>query len=502
MIRRLLTRSPRTLSPRPSPTVLCEQKAFQRWSEHDPWGWTLRGKFYGARGRFLGKRFCLGEEDLGRGVIVLGWHATDAVLLPAIADRMRDGHSLVVADFSGILQYHVQAVAATTGHLLLRHDPEIPATSCALNLCDWIEGVDEARAVAAVLLAGARRRNLQSNPDRRRLAISLMAACALHYRSFGDALAARQDTARLTEELLHSRTPGVADLMADWRMLAAKNPKTAHRAAAAVLDVGLAPWAERRLDHIREISDYSSLDLAGQLAAVPTVLVLRGVERRASVHGPYLGALLQALATHLHRIGRQRSEGEFALPVGLILGDLPALVRLGFLVGEPDQAHDPRISVLAAARSLVRLDPIYPDGDEVARLMAGLGVKIVFGGCDRRTAEFFGRGPVLPEDLTGLDGDRAVIFAPGGDEGQDGQVVLHGRPLPFREREDWKLNQGQSKAFTVIGRPPGVRAAPRAAQATADPDQAPRPDPIARLLADAPKSSKGKERNLWTNDDW
>jgi hypothetical protein len=503
MIRRLLTSLHRTPPPRPAPAVLCDRKTFERWSEPDPWGWTLRGRFYGARGRFLGKRFCLGAEDLARGVVAFGWHATDSVLWPAIADRMKDGHSLVVTDFSGNLQYHFQLVAATTGHLLLRHDLEIPAVSCALNLCDWLDGAAEARAVAAVLLSGPAGRKSLRGEVWRRVAIDLVAACALHHRSLGEALAARQDVARLAGELFHSQRPGVADLVASLGKLAAKDLDLAHKAVASTLDIGLAPWAERRFDHIREISGYSSLDLASQLAHVPTVVILQGAKRQKSTHGPYLGALLQALTAHLRRIGQQRPEGEFALPVGLILGDFPVLGRLGFLAGEANQTPNPRLSVLAAAKSLAHLDPSYPDQDEVERSIAGLGTKIVFGGCDQRTAEFFsrlGRGLVLPEDLTGLAGDQVVIFAARSDERQTGQVVLHGRPLPFREREDWKSSLGQPKAFTVIARPLGVHPAPRTAQASTDP--APEHDPLERLLADAPESSKRKERDLWTNDNW
>ncbi len=502
MIRRLLKRPHRTSPPRPALAALCERKTFKRWSRHDPWGWTLQGRFYGARGRFLGKRFGLDAEDLARGVVAFGWYAVDSVLFPAIADRMRDGHSLVVADGSGILQLHVQSVAATTGHLLLSHNPKVPAASCALNLCGWIDGAAEARAVATILFSGADRRNLPQNQAWRRVAIDLVAACALHHRSFGDALDARQDVARLTEDLLHSPAPGVADLVTGLKRLAAQDLDLAHRAVATALDIGLAPWAERSFHHVREISDYNSLDLAHQLANVPTVVVLRGAKRRQGGYGPYLGALLQALTTHLHRIGQQRPTGKPTLPVGLILGDVAALGHLGFLAGEPHQVLNPSISILAAAKSIVHLDPIYPGRNGVSRLIAGLGTRIVFGGCDRRTAEFFsrlGRGLVLPQDLTGLDSDRAVIFAPGGDEHQTKQVVLYGRPLPFRERKDWMRKYGHSKAFTVIARLPGVRAAPRSPHTDGP---TPECEPIERLLEDAPESSKGKERDLWTNDDW
>ncbi len=29
---------------------LCNPRTFRRWRKHDPWGWTLRGQFWGATG--------------------------------------------------------------------------------------------------------------------------------------------------------------------------------------------------------------------------------------------------------------------------------------------------------------------------------------------------------------------------------------------------------------------------------------------------------------------
>jgi len=38
---------------------LCGAKTFRRWRRHDPWGWTLRGQFWGAKGQRIGTRFIL-----------------------------------------------------------------------------------------------------------------------------------------------------------------------------------------------------------------------------------------------------------------------------------------------------------------------------------------------------------------------------------------------------------------------------------------------------------
>ena len=219
-----------------SEATLCQRKTFRRCTQRVPGpdrrGWTMRGIFYGAQGQFLGKRFSLSEKDLARGVAVLGpdWQLFQGILFPAIADRMRHGHSLVVTDTSGILLCHIRTVAATTGHLILVHDLDRPAISCALNPCEWIDGVNEARAVAAILVSGAHRRAPAGGPRAIRQAIDLLAACLLHYRSFGKLLDARQDVPRLARELAHSQTPGVADLVAgpQGRGCRRRGPRSRH----------------------------------------------------------------------------------------------------------------------------------------------------------------------------------------------------------------------------------------------------------------------------------
>lgn len=346
VIHRLLANLRPTRPPAPAPAVLCSPQTFQRWAEDDPWGWSLRGRFYGARGQFLGSRFGLSEEDLARGVVSFGWHTHSAILLPAIADRMNARHSLVVTDISGLLLHHIQTVAAATGHLLLVHDLENPAQSCGLNLCDWLDGAAEARAVATTLLLGRGRRNSSKNKTWRRVAVDLVAACALHFQNLSEALAARQNALRLTKDLIHSQAPGVAELVADLKKLVTKNPGLAHRMVASALDTGLALWAQPDSGPLHEISSYNSLDtsaslsagMVSQLAHVPTVMVLRCDRRRRTSHGPYLGALLQALVARLHRIIEEWPGKRVLLPVGLILDDLATLGRPSFLANSATRA--------------------------------------------------------------------------------------------------------------------------------------------------------------------
>jgi len=156
---------------------LCSRRTFRRWSRPDAWGWTLQGRFWGTNGQQLGKRLCLSGEDIARGVAVFGPQGsgkTQGVILPAIADRMRDGHSLVVTDPQGELLPIIQRIAARTGHVVVVHNPSDPASSCALNLCAWIDSVADAQAMAAVLLSGA---DSQGEGTRPRPTCWLLASC-------------------------------------------------------------------------------------------------------------------------------------------------------------------------------------------------------------------------------------------------------------------------------------------------------------------------------------
>lgn len=520
-----------------SETTLCRRKTFKRWGRPDHRGWTLRGRFYGAQGQFLGKRFSLSEEDLACGVVAFGGPATGSVLFPAIADRMRDGHSLVVTDTSGILLCHIQAVAATTGHLLLIHDLDRPAISCVLNPCEWIDGVNEASVMAAILVSGAHRRASTGSARAIRQAIDLLAACLLHYRSFGKLLDAQQDVPQLARELVHSQVPGVADLVAGLKGKT-RDAGLAPDITAIAFDVGLAPWTNPA---VREIGGYIDtfaapslhsglrlsvgLDLPTQLAGLPTVIILRYVRRQADIYGPYLGMLLYALAA---RLARAPSAG--SLPVGLILENLADLGRLDTLIRYASRS----VPILAAADSIVEFDRFYPAREEAERMLDGLATQIVFGGRDQPTAEFvcrWGGGPILPQDVTGLAQEHAIVLARAGGEDRAARVIFHGTPTPFSKREDWKLRQAQLKSITVIPRPPNASSKPSqpSGRPHSPPKQAepasarlrqssvelstepvgsktkgrtPAYDAIERLLADAPKSDRKKDRDLWTNENW
>lgn len=159
-------------------------------------------------------------------------------------------------------------------------------------------------------------------------------------------------------------------------------------------------------------------------------------------------------------------------------------------------------------------------------MLDGLATQIVFGGRDQPTAEFvcrLGGGLILPEDVTGLARDHAIVLARAGDEDRAARVIFHGAPTPFSKREDWKPHQAQLKSITVIPRPPNARSQPtqpsgrpHSSSKRAEPTSSSPIEPsggkttgrvlvydaIERLLADAPESDRKKDRALWTNENW
>jgi type IV secretory pathway TraG/TraD family ATPase VirD4 len=448
---------------------LCSRRTFRRWSRPDPWGWALQGQFWGTQGQRLGGRLCLSGEDIARGVAVFGPQGTgktQSVILPAIADRMRDGHSLVVTDPQGELQPTIQKIATRTRHAVVVHNPSDPAGSCAINLCAWIDNVADAQAMAAVLLSGTQQQG--ENSFWHRAAINLLAACVLHYPSLGAVMDAGHDLEQMARDLKASQAPGAADLAARFVIsMGTKDPRLALNIVASAFEIGLSPWADRGL---RTVTDETDLDPVAQMMSVPTAVILRCARRHTASYGPYLGAVLRVLTSRLDDLGEQ-SGGVLPVPVGLILEEFPALGRLDSLVQDINLVRKRRISVLTAAQSLAQFDHVYPARGEADRLLAGLATKIVFGGCDGRTAEFFsqlsgqktlalasmsGSGPasrdgataslrsralLLADDLIRPAKGHATVFAAYSDNGRSDQAIFHARLIPFHRRRDWKLGR-------------------------------------------------------------
>jgi type IV secretory pathway TraG/TraD family ATPase VirD4 len=215
------------------------------------------------------------------------------------------------------------------------------------------------------------------------------------------------------------------------------------------------------------------------MTTVPTVVILRCARRHTASYGPYLGTVLRVLTSRLDDLGEQAG-GALPVPVGLILEEFPALGRLDSLVRDINLVRKWRISVLTAAQSLAQFDHIYPAGGEADQLLAGLATKIVFGGCEGRTAEFFsklsgqqtltlasmsgsgpasrdgataslrGRALLLADDLIRPAKGHATVFAAYSDDGRAEQAIFHARLTPFHRRQDWKLGRVAPKRPLVL----------------------------------------------------
>ena len=150
-----------------------------------------------------------------------------------------------------------------------------------------------------------------------------------------------------------------------------------------------------------------------------------------------------------------------------------------------------RISVLTAAQSLAQFDHLYPARGEADRLLAGLATKVVFGGCDQRTAEFFsrvsgqrtvalssvsrggrtagdsataslrGRPLLLPDDLIRPQRGQATVFAAytrspsgaGTAGGRAEQAIFQAELRPFFQRKDWRMEGVEPRSPLVVPPP-------------------------------------------------
>jgi type IV secretory pathway TraG/TraD family ATPase VirD4 len=137
-------------------------REYKRFADKHPQGMTLLGEFRGEEHkpqqyRILGNRFSLSAEDAARGVITIGNPGSgksQGIILPIIADSMKDGESLIITDPQGELRQNLLDFARVTGHIVIVHDPT-DDTCARFNLADGVQTVSNARALAEVLLPSA-----------------------------------------------------------------------------------------------------------------------------------------------------------------------------------------------------------------------------------------------------------------------------------------------------------------------------------------------------------
>lgn len=428
----------------------CTQREYKRFRREDPEGLTLLGAFWGEDKRRLDLgtgKFCLGGEDIARGILTLGGPGsgkTQGIILPAIADRMLAGHSLIVADPQGEITAHVLKYAAVTRHLVVVHDPT-SIIGPRYNLAEGIDNVSDARAIADVLVPSAQGDNRFWTDS----AAALLAACLIRFDNLGDIYNAMNDLKALAQALSSKKDD--ASLLANSFIASVSSDGKVASNIVATLATALTGWASTEVRDNTATSDFDAELIVEQ----PTVVVLTCPGRMRAVYASYLGATLRKLMLDLDTIG-ERNKGPLPMPVGVILDEFPTLGKLDSLVADVNLVRKRRISIMIGAQTKGQFHMIYGNEGTQA-LFTGLATQVVYGGCDADTADFYSSAsgtatqegsaddrysrsrPLLTVDevITPQIGN-CTIFARYVEVGFATQVVLNARLTRFYEREDWK----------------------------------------------------------------
>jgi len=363
-----------------------DRAEYKRFAEKHKHGVTLIGEFRGEefkpnQYRILGDLFSLSAEDAARGIITIGNPGSgksQSIILPTIADSMRDGECLVVSDPQGELKHQVLDYARVTGHIVIIHDPTDP--DCArFNLVDGVESVSNARALAEVLLPSANANDFWSGSAR-----ALLAACMMRYGSIGQIV---EKLGRL-EELVADLEQDEDDarfLVSDFIDAAKNAPKQAAGVTATIMRA-LDAWADSTVRGSTVQSDFRAAALITSKRPIIIVLSVPGRDRRALA--PYLGATLTKILLDLDGIGERIPGGALPRPVKFILEEFPAMGNLSVIVEQANLVRKRRISFLLACQTVGQLQNIYGK-DGAATLLAGMATQIIFGGADKETAQYF-----------------------------------------------------------------------------------------------------------------
>ncbi len=430
----------------------CTPREYRRFRRADSDGLTLLGAFWGENKRRLDLgtgRFSLSGEDIARGILTLGGPGagkTQGLILPAIADRMRAGHSLIVADPQGEITAHVLKFAAVTRHLVIVHDPT-RTTAPRYNLAEGIDNVSDARAIADVLVPSGHGDNRFWSDS----AAALLAGCLIRFPNLGEIYAAMNDVDMLSAQLVSQQDD--AALLANSFVASAQSDGRVAANIIATLATALTGWASAEVRANTAASDFD----AELIVAQPTVVVLTCPGRMRVVYASYLGATLRKLMLDLDTIG-ERNSGALPVPVGVILDEFPTLGKLDSLVADVNLVRKRRISILIGAQTKGQFHLIYGKEGTQA-LLTGLATQVIYGGCDAETAEFYSKASgtataaLSHDDEDGLPRQRpfltvdevitpqignCTIFARYVEAGFAAQVILNARLTRFYERVDWQ----------------------------------------------------------------
>lgn len=380
----------------------CTPREFSRFRRPDTSGLPFVGAFWGARqDQGTGKRhylrldagqgvLWLSGEDISRGILTIGGPGsgkTQSVILPAIADHMYHGHSVIVVDPQGELTDHVMRFAAYTKHQVIVHDPT-SSTYPRYNLAADITNISDARSISEVLVPGGTGDNKFWTDS----ASMLLSGCLIRFDNLGQIYEAMSDMELVGKRLSEAQDDAarlansfIASLNSDGKI--ASN-------VVATLATSLTGWADSTARSATSASDFD----ASMIVQQPTVVVLTCPGRMRGIYAPYLGAVLRKLMLDLDTIG-ERNKGPLPIPVGVILDEFPTLGKLDSLVADVNLVRKRRISILIAAQTKGQFHMIYgPPGTDA--LLAGMATQLIFGGCDQETADFYARASGQATELT------------------------------------------------------------------------------------------------------
>ncbi len=506
----------------------CTMREYKRFRREDMEGLTLLGAFWGEQKRRLDLgigQFCLGGEDVARGILTLGGPGsgkTQGIILPAIADRMLAGHSLVVADPQGEITGHVLKYAAVTRHLVVVHDPT-STIGPRYNLAEGIDNVSDARAIADVLVPSAAGDNRFWTDS----AAALLAACLIRFPNLGEIYNAMNDLKGLGQKLASKKDD--AALLANSFIASVGSDGKVASNVVATLATALTGWASTDVRANTSASDFDAELVVEQ----PTVVVLTCPGRMRAVYASYLGATLRKLMLDLDTIG-ERNKGPLPVPVGVILDEFPTLGKLDSLVADVNLVRKRRISIMIGAQTKGQFHMIYGNEGTQA-LFTGLATQVIYGGCDADTAEFYSKAsgtattdanaddpnshlrqrPLLTVDevITPQVGN-CTIFARYVEAGFATQVVLNARLTRFYERDDWKKRLSATKDVLPLLLERGIAINLRPAETTIPPVPNSRTSEstvntpsnleiaalMARVAAETQKQTNGKVQAVSMNE--
>jgi type IV secretory pathway TraG/TraD family ATPase VirD4 len=359
---------------------------YKRFASKHHNGVTLLGEFRGEefkpnQYRILGNLFSLSAEDAARGIITVGNPGSgksQSIILPTIADTMKDGESLIVTDPQGELKQHITNFARVTGHIVIIHDPT--DNGCArFNLVEGIETVSNARSIAEVLLPSSSGNDFWQGSAR-----ALLAACMIRYSSIGQIVEKLSKLQELIADL-ESENDDARFLVSDFIDAAKNAPKQAAGVTATIMRA-LDAWADSTVRGSTQDPDFRAENIVKSKRPIVLLLSCPGRDRRALA--PYLGAVLTKLLLDLDSIGERIAGGALPRPIKFILEEFPAMGSLSVIVEQANLVRKRRISFLLACQTIGQLQHIY-GRDGAATLLAGMATQIIFGGADKETASYF-----------------------------------------------------------------------------------------------------------------